>query len=632
MWGSCRPGRPGPNREGHGVLAAGALRAQAMASGPCVEPCANPPMQEVQIEEQIVEVPTVLYQEKVVEVPKIQETILLKQVPRVEVHLSPIMGTLRVFEPMAALLMLCWASRAFLWWPVREPKVARYGLVDKLRAKGKRAKPQLRQVDGPVPLSSALPPGSTAPELRARAHRLIEGQPDLLDTVTKSSDFLLVPMQPEDAQDLADLQEEWFPKESCRGGEPWCAQLLRHPGVIAFKATIPQDETAAPVGIVVALASREAIEEFAGKDTADMLRVDVARPKYIAWDSAGGRELGYVLSLGSLGELRRRGLASALLRRAMSALRTAAKPREELFGGAGGPKDTSLRAVALHLAGYNRVARACYERAGFELLKVQEVTKEVARPVYEVTEKIVEVPHVLIQERIEEVPKIEYVNLVKQIPKTQVREVQKQVGVPVYQCRERVVEVPTAMVAEQMVEVPQVHVEELVKEVPRPEVQVVAKPIEKPVNEYVERVVEIPHTTIQECIVEVPKVEVHELVKQVPRHEVQVVDKQVETVEVQYVEKLVEVPHIIYEEKIVEVPTVEVREVIKQVSKPEAGRCRSLNAAEASNAKSPMGGADLCEVVLRAFAPAPSLYGTESKPSSQSDTSPDAQDCTGLSS
>ena len=67
-------------------------------------------------------------------------------------------------------------------------------------------------------------------------------------------------------------------------------------------------------------------------------------------------------------QLRRRGLASALLRRAMSALRTAAKPREELFGGwvalvwyavngssrfsscshlagTGGPKDTSLRAV-----------------------------------------------------------------------------------------------------------------------------------------------------------------------------------------------------------------------------------------------------------------------------------------------
>eukprot|EP00439_Symbiodinium_sp_Y106_P045567 s4306_g5.t2 len=506
MWGSCRPGRPGPNREGHGVLAAGALRAQAMASGPCVEPCASPPMQEVQIEEQIVEVPTVLYQEKVVEVPKIQETILLKQVPRVEVHLFPIMGTCRVFEPMAALLMLCWASRAFLWWPVREPKVARYGLVDKLRAKGKRAKPQLLQVDGPVPLSSALPPGSTAPELRARAHRLIEGQPDLLDTVTKSSD------SPEFV-----------------------------------------DETAAPVGIVVALASREAIEEFAGKDTADMLRVDVARPKYIAWDSADGRELGYVLSLGSLGELRRRGLASALLRRAMSALRTAAKPREELFGGWGA------------LVGW----RGRGELPLLVLRLVQEVTKEVARPVYEVTEKIVEVPHVLIQERIEEVPKIEYVNLVKQIPKTQVREVQKQVGVPVYQCRERVVEVPTAMVAEQMVEVPQVHVEELVKEVPRPEVQVVAKPIEKPVNEYVERVVETPHTTVQECIVEVPKVEVHELVKQVPRHEVQIVDKQVETVEVQYVEKLVEVPHIIYEEKIVEVPTVEVREVIKQVSKPE---------------------------------------------------------------
>eukprot|EP00435_Cladocopium_sp_Y103_P040013 s2586_g10.t2 len=192
---------------------------------------------------------------------------------------------------------------------------------------------------------------------------------------------------------------------------------------------------------------------------------------------------------------------------------------------------------------------------------VQEVTKEVVRPIYEVTEKIVEVPHTLVQERIEEVPKVEFVPLVKQVPKTQVREVQKQVGVPHYQARERIVEVPTTMVAEQMVEVPQVQIEELLKEVPRPEVKVVAKPVEKPVNEYVERIVEVPHTTIQECIIEVPKVEVQEIVKQVPRPEVQVVDRQVEKLEVQYVEKLVE--------KIIEVPTVEVREVIKQVSKPE---------------------------------------------------------------
>ena len=28
-----------------------------------------------------------------------------------------------------------------------------------------------------------------------------------------------------------------------QGGEPWCAQLLRHPGVLAFKATIPQDSS-----------------------------------------------------------------------------------------------------------------------------------------------------------------------------------------------------------------------------------------------------------------------------------------------------------------------------------------------------------------------------------------------------
>ncbi|CAJ1374551.1 unnamed protein product [Effrenium voratum] len=202
-------------------------------------------------------------------------------------------------------------------------------------------------------------------------------------------------------------------------------------------------------------------------------------------------------------------------------------------------------------------------------MSVQEVTKEVVRPIYEVTEKIVEVPHTLVAERIQEVPKLEYVPLVKQVPKTQVREVQKQVGVPHYQARERVVEVPITMVAEQMVEVPQVQIQELVKEVPRPEVRVVPKPVDKPVNEYVERIVEVPTTTLQECIVEVPKVEIQEIVKQVPRPEVQTVDRQVEKLEVQYVEKVVEVPQIIYEEcspaeKIVEVPTVEVREVIKQ--------------------------------------------------------------------
>ncbi|CAK9116499.1 unnamed protein product [Durusdinium trenchii] len=222
------------------------------------------------------------------------------------------------------------------------------------------------QVD-PALLSSALPPGSTAPALKARSHALLEARPELLKDVSSASDLKLSAMRAEDAQDLADLQEEWFPKESCRGGAPWCAELLSHEGVLAFKATIPQDETQAPVGIIVALATKQAIEELGGEATVDILRSQLTIPKYIPWDSPERRELGYVLSLGTIGELRRRGLGNALLQRALAELRAAAKASPSFLGEE--TKDTALRAVALHLADYNRVARTCYERAGFKMIK-----------------------------------------------------------------------------------------------------------------------------------------------------------------------------------------------------------------------------------------------------------------------
>lgn len=239
------------------------------------------------------------------------------------------------------------------------------GLINKLRAKGNRAKPELLQVD-PALASSALPPGSTAPELKARIHALLEGRPELLERMSTASDLHISAMTPDDAQDLADLQEEWFPKESCRGGAPWCAGLLAHEGVLAFKATLPEDETSAPVGIVVALSNKAAIEEFGGEATVDILRSELTIPKYIPWDSPDRRELGYVLSLGIVGELRRRGLGNALLQRSLAELRSAAKASNTFLGE---QKDTALRAVALHLADYNRVARACYEQAGFEMIK-----------------------------------------------------------------------------------------------------------------------------------------------------------------------------------------------------------------------------------------------------------------------
>ncbi|CAJ1374550.1 unnamed protein product [Effrenium voratum] len=272
---------------------------------------------------------------------------------------------------LLAILALAALARCFVPAEMaRAPRdrVARSagGLINKLRAKSGRAKPELQQAE--AALSSALPPGSTAPALRARCHELLKSNPEMLKAVSSASDFRISVMTEEDAQDLADLQEEWFPKESCRGGAPWCKELLAHEGVLAFKATLPQDETSAPVGALVALASRAAIEEFGGEATVDNLRKELTIPKFIPWDSPDRRSLGYVLSLGSVGEVRRRGLGGALLRRALAELKQSAGPAPlNLLGK--GPKDTALHVVALHLADYNRVARACYEGLGFEMIK-----------------------------------------------------------------------------------------------------------------------------------------------------------------------------------------------------------------------------------------------------------------------
>ncbi|CAJ1351618.1 unnamed protein product, partial [Effrenium voratum] len=228
------------------------------------------PQAQVQIEEQIVEawgsvfVPTILYQERVVEawrfpdpekvpvsavptgeVPKVQETILLKQVPRVEaIRFFPIRLTefwlelfcgcqsfdmgewLEVQLPLgfegrtlplamgrsgALLAILALAALARCFVPAemaRAPRdrVARSagGLINKLRAKSGRAKPELQQAE--AALSSALPPGSTAPALRARCHELLKGNPEMLKAVSSASDFRISVMTEEDAQDLADLQ------------------------------------------------------------------------------------------------------------------------------------------------------------------------------------------------------------------------------------------------------------------------------------------------------------------------------------------------------------------------------------------------------------------------------------------
>lgn len=252
------------------------------------------------------------------------------------------------------------------------------GSINKLRAKANRPKPPLRLApERLADASSALPPGTVVPEPRARAHSLLRERPELLEAFSTAANLRYLSMGPQDAEDLHDLQGEWFPEESYPGGVPWCAQLLAHPGVVAIKATLPGDASATALGVVIALSSKEAIEEFGGDSTVDMLCTELTRPYYIPWESSERRELGYVLSLGIVGEVRRKGVAAALLRRGLGQLRRLA---DEAAGGAqpnlldkllvqDRPQTTALRAVALNLADYNMPARQCYEAAGFKLLK-----------------------------------------------------------------------------------------------------------------------------------------------------------------------------------------------------------------------------------------------------------------------
>ena len=54
-------------------------------------------------------------------------------------------------------------------------------------------------------MSSALPPGSTAPELRARAHGVLKARPELLEGLS-AQQLRVSELGPEDAGDLAELQ------------------------------------------------------------------------------------------------------------------------------------------------------------------------------------------------------------------------------------------------------------------------------------------------------------------------------------------------------------------------------------------------------------------------------------------
>ncbi|CAE8625172.1 unnamed protein product, partial [Polarella glacialis] len=277
------------------------------------------------------------------------------------------------------LLLRTACLTAPIWWSgsgIREggarsvsrvaPQRAGGSLIDKLREKGGRAKPALK---GPVeetePVSSALPPGSPAPELGARIHGLLSERPELLSYLPeRGADFLYSTMDAGDAQELLALQKECFPEDSCLSGVAACTDILSHPGVVAIKVSLLGDDSAAPAGFLVLLASRAAIEQFS-KAAVDNLRSELTVPRCIPWDNPDRRELAYVSCLGTIGEIRRRGAAAELLRRGLEELRSRADEAKGLGGG------TGLRAVALDVAGYNKAAIRCYENFGFQRIMEQ---------------------------------------------------------------------------------------------------------------------------------------------------------------------------------------------------------------------------------------------------------------------
>lgn len=266
------------------------------------------------------------------------------------------MSTWRGRRKVKHVLGLC-AVGLTVYWCVSQFAFA--SMVEKLRERGARAKPPLEMPEVQASMSSALPPGADPPELCAKVHKLLEEQPQLLEAVTGAQDLVYSPMTAADAPDLNDLQMEWFPKECYPDGIPWCEKVLSHDGVVALKASFPNDPDALIAGCVIALHSRGAIEQFAGKSTVNTLREELTLPRYIHWDDKERRTLGYIMSVGVISELRRKGIAAELLRRALADMERVAASQET----------EGLKAVALDLVTYNTAAIKCYEAMGFKKLK-----------------------------------------------------------------------------------------------------------------------------------------------------------------------------------------------------------------------------------------------------------------------
>mmetsp|Transcript_52687 Transcript_52687/g.150897 ORF Transcript_52687/g.150897 Transcript_52687/m.150897 type:complete len:157 (+) Transcript_52687:3-473(+) len=131
--------------------------------------------------------------------------------------------------------------------------------------------------------------------------------------------------------------------------------MLSHRGVVAWKATVQGDERREIAGIAIALATKAAMQKFLGAGTLDGLRKEIGAPMGIAFDGPDSRRLSYVHSFGIVSELRRRGVATELLRRTL----------EDVQGRAAERGEQGLKAMALHVPAYNGPAIRSYEHSGF---------------------------------------------------------------------------------------------------------------------------------------------------------------------------------------------------------------------------------------------------------------------------
>jgi len=134
---------------------------------------------------------------------------------------------------------------------------------------------------------------------------------------------------------------------------------------------------------------------------------------------------------------------------------------------------------------------------------VQEVVKQVAKPIIKVVVEGLEALLALNREHFVEAAQVQAVDLIRQVTNMQTRHyLHKQIGLSDMQFRVRVVEVPLVTTLAHLEELPQVPSEELCKVDPIPQTQAVPKPVDERVIVRVQQLVMMPQISTQGMMVE----------------------------------------------------------------------------------------------------------------------------------